>query len=60
MMSKKLKKEDKSIKETPKRFLDAKKDFQKIQEEIAPFIRRRKFKAHSTAGEWCQTSTLYL
>lgn len=53
----------KSSKETAekkkKRLLKAKESFQKMQEEIAPFIKRRKFKQYSTAGEWCETSNLY-
>ena len=42
-----------------RRFREAKKSFQKIEEEIAPFIKRRKFKEYSTDGEWRETSTLY-
>lgn len=43
-----------------KRLLEAEESFRKMQEEIAPFIRQRKFKEYSTAGEWCETSSLYL
>ncbi len=42
-----------------RRFREAKKSFQKIEEEIAPFIKHRKAKEYSTDGEWCETSTLY-
>lgn len=42
-----------------KRLLEAKKSFQKMQEEIAPFIKHREFKQYSTAGEWCETSNLF-
>lgn len=45
---------------TQKRFLEAKQDFQKMQKEIAPFIKPRKFKRYSTEGEWVNTSSLYL
>lgn len=59
-MSKKTKSAEKPTKEKQKRILDAKESFRKMQEEIAPFIRYRKFKEYSTAGEWCETSSLYL
>lgn len=55
----KIKKLDKKATDKEKRLLEAKKDFQKMQEEIAPFIKRRKFRYHSTAGEWCETSNIY-
>ncbi|MEW6185277.1 MAG: hypothetical protein AB1585_05995 [Thermodesulfobacteriota bacterium] len=41
------------------RFDEAKKSFQKLQEEIAPYIKKREFKEVSTAGEWCETSSLH-
>jgi hypothetical protein len=41
--------------EKTKRLLEAKESFRKMQEEIAPFIRQRKFKEYSTAGEWYET-----
>jgi hypothetical protein len=41
---------------TRKRFEEAEKSFQEMQEEIAPFIRRRQFTEHSTAGEWRDAS----
>jgi hypothetical protein len=54
----------KTIEKTPeekkeKRLLEAKESFRKMQEEIAPFIKQRKFKEYSTAGKWCETSSLY-
>jgi len=57
-MSKKIALTRKTTKEKKKRFLNAEKGFRKMQEEIAPFIKLRKFKEHSTAGEWCETSSL--
>lgn len=57
-MSKGKKLEDKSIKEKQTRFSEAKKSFKKMQKEIAPFTKRRKFKEYSTAGEWQETSSL--
>ncbi|MFH0948756.1 MAG: hypothetical protein V1833_07190 [Elusimicrobiota bacterium] len=39
-------------------FIEAQKSFQKIQEEIKPFIKQRKFKEHSTSGEWCETANI--
>ena len=41
-----------------KRLAVAKKDFDRIREEIKPFVKRRKFREYSTAGDWQQTSTL--
>ncbi len=46
-------------KKKEKRFLEAKESFQKMQKEIAPFIKHREFKQYSTAGQWCETSNLY-
>lgn len=45
--------------EKKKRLLEAEKSFQKMQEEISPFIKHREFTEYSTAGEWCETSNLY-
>ncbi len=50
---------EKLTEEKEGRFREAKKNFQKIQEEIAPFVKRRKFKEYSTEGEWRETSSLY-
>jgi len=38
-----------------KRINEARKNFHKIQKEIAPFIKPRKVKQYSTAGEWHET-----
>lgn len=40
-----------------KRIVEARKNLRKIQKEIAPFIKHRKVKQYSTAGEWHETST---
>ena len=45
--------------EQQKRLFEAKENLKKIQNKISPFIKPRKFKEHSTAGKWCQTSSLY-
>jgi len=59
-MNKRTKPTEKPIEEKQRRFLEAKENFQKLQEEITPFIKRRKkFKEYSTEGEWCETSSLY-
>ena len=42
--------------EERKRFEEAKKSLQEMQEEIAPFIKRREFRQHSTAGKWHEGS----
>ena len=55
----KRKKAEKLTEEKQRRFYEAKRDFQGMQEEIAPFVKRRKFKEYSTEGEWRETSTLY-
>lgn len=55
---KKIMKPKKPPKEQEQRFLKAKQSLEKLQEEITPFIRRRHFKKHSTAGQWCETSSL--
>ncbi len=55
-MNKKTVTSQKSKDVKKKRLLEAKREFQKIQKEIEPFIKRRNFKRHSTAGKWFQTS----
>lgn len=59
-MSERVKSIERITKEQEKRMLKAQKSFSKMQEEIAPFIRRRRFKRYSTAGEWCETASLCL
>lgn len=58
-MSEEKKIEDNTLKENQKRIIQAKNNFKKIQEKIAPFTKRKKFKEYSTAGEWRETSSLY-
>lgn len=53
------KKSSRKITVRKKRFDEAKESFQTMQEEIAPFIKRRGFKQYSTAGGRCETSSLY-
>lgn len=55
-----MNKETKLAEEKQKRFREAKESLQEMQEEIAPFIKLRKFKKYSTEGEWRETSSLYL
>ncbi len=38
------------------RFEEAQKSLEEIEEEIAPFVRRRQYKEHSTAGKWHDAS----
>ena len=38
--------------ETKKRLQDAEQNYQKILQEITPFLRKRKIKSHSTYGKW--------
>jgi len=44
--------------EDKKRLERARADLQKMQETLAPFIKKRVIQEHSTAGEWCETSQL--
>ncbi|RZB30931.1 MAG: hypothetical protein AEth_00885 [Candidatus Argoarchaeum ethanivorans] len=46
-------------KEMQRRFREAREHLQKMQEEIAPFIKVRKFKKYSNKDEWRETSSLY-
>lgn len=41
------------------RIVKAKESFLKMQKEIAPFIKRKSFKQHSTIGKWRETENLY-
>jgi hypothetical protein len=36
----------------------AKKDFDRLMEEVKPFIRKRDIKTYSTSGEWTTTSQM--
>lgn len=38
------------------RLEQARKSLREMEEEIAPFIRHRKFEEHTTAGEWRDAS----
>lgn len=58
-MNKTRKTNERATEKKKKRLLEAKESFQKMQEEIAPFIKHREFKQYSTAGKWCETSSLY-
>jgi hypothetical protein len=58
-MNNEIKRTEKTTEEKKKRLLEAQESLRKMQEEIAPFIKRRKFKEYSTAGEWRETSSLY-
>lgn len=46
--------------DTQKRLRDAEKSLQKMQEELRPFVRRRRVQTHSSAGRWVETSSLEL
>ena len=37
----------------------AKKSYARLQKEIEPFIKIRRFKQYSTIGQWCETSNYY-
>ena len=55
-----MNKEAKTTEEQQKRFHEAEESLHKMQEEIAPFIKVRKFKKYSNKDEWCETSSIYL
>ena len=57
-MKKKGREQRKSIHTSTERWTEARKNFEKIQKEIAPFIKRRGFKDCSTVGKWRETSSL--
>jgi len=52
----KTKSSNKLIIKKGKRINEARKNLRKMQKEIAPFIKRRRLKKYSTAGEWHETS----
>jgi len=39
-----------------RRFEEATKSFREMERKIAPFVKPRVFKAHSTAGQWFEAS----
>ena len=41
-----------------KRFEEARQSLEKMQREIAPYVRRKKFRLHSSRGEWNVTSNV--
>jgi hypothetical protein len=54
---KKLKKKRKNGKQ--KRLIEAKKTFEEMQGQIAPFIKSQKIgKGYSTIGKWCESLVL--
>lgn len=52
----------KAMKETlpdqPRRLDKARKSFDQLQAEIAPYVKKRQTKDFSTHGKWCQSSSL--
>ena len=42
----------------PKRIVIAMRKYKTLRKEIAPFIKRRNVEGYSTAGRWCDTSSL--
>jgi hypothetical protein len=43
--------------ETSERLRKAEADWKKLQAEISPFVPQRRFREHSTAGAWRETSS---
>lgn len=42
--------------ENRRRFEEARKSLREMEKEIAPFVKRRNFQEHTTAGEWRDAS----
>jgi len=42
------------------KFLEAQNNLRRIQKEISPYIKKRKINENSTAGDWCETSSLII
>ena len=55
-----IKQEKQDKMETLKRLEDAEKSFQKMKEELRPFLRPRRIETHTSAGRWIETSSLEL
>ncbi len=53
-MDKEVKKDEKNL----KRIEDAKADFEKMQKEISPFIKNRKYKRYVAEEQWCETASV--
>lgn len=39
-----------------KQFLESRRNYEEMMKKIAPFIKPRKIKRYSTAGQWCEPS----
>ena len=52
--------EKREKKEDLKRLKEAEKDFQKMKEELRPFLRPRRIETQTSAGRWIETSSLEL
>ncbi len=50
-------KKSQNKKERRRDFLEAKNRLEKMQETIAPFVKRRRFGPFSTKGQWCDASS---
>lgn len=53
-MKKDVKKEEKDL----KRMEDAKANFEKLQKDISPFIKNRKYKRYVVEEQWCEATSL--
>jgi hypothetical protein len=49
---------EKEVSKEPKRLQDAKADFEKMQKEIAPFLKNRKYRRYVADEQWCETASL--
>lgn len=57
-MNKKTKAKQPPTAKQRKRLHEAERDFQRLQQEILPYVKRRRIKPYSTAGQWRETSSL--
>ena len=50
--------EPQKARELPSNLQDAQKEFERLKQEIAPFVKKREFTEYTTEGEWCEASSL--
>ncbi|MEW6572903.1 MAG: hypothetical protein AB1374_04650 [Bacillota bacterium] len=58
-MCKNQRPEDGSFETKEKRLVKAKKSYQRMEKEIQPFLKRRRIRQFSTAGQWYDSASLF-
>jgi hypothetical protein len=51
---------DKISEAIEKRLLQAKESYQRMEKEIQPFLKRRQIRQYSTAGQWYDSTSLFM